>query len=188
MGRYMHCAGEPQARNYQDDDPITLEPLQDTRCLYKYSHPVTNDLYVYDGWAWLEMIVTQHAQEGSQPHHPVFRTELSPDENLNCFYSCRVDYLKYPKDQTKEKLRLLEICTSKKIQKNVRKNQYGQIVGLKINTESPVRWIQILSVQHKYAEEGSQVLDTPIRCTASIQLVICSSFADEEDIRSRVYV
>ena len=190
MGRYthVHCTGEPQARNYRDDDPITLDALADTRCLYKYIHPTTKDVYVYDGWAWLEMIVTQHAQEASQPHHPVFRMELSPDENLNCFYCCKADYCKYPEDQTEDKRRLLRICTSKKIEKNVQKDQTGQIVGLKINTESPVRWIQILSVQHKYAEEGDQVLDTPIRCTASIEFLICSSFADEDDIPSRVYI
>ena len=187
MYAHLHCALQSQAKNYNDVDPITLERLADTRCLYSYSHPNTGDVYVYDGWAWLEMVVNQHKQEGTQPHHPVFRTNLTPDDNLNCYYTCKADYDRYPADQTEHKLHLLEICTSKQITKNVRKVG-NQIVGIKLNTKSPVRWIEIVALQHKYAEEGSQVLDTPIHCTASIEFKICSSFHDEDDITSRIYI
>ena len=68
--------------NFNDVDPITLEPIKTLQVYFNVLCPTTKNIYAYDAVAWLHYIAHSN---GKWPTHPCTRLPLSPSDVWDCY-------------------------------------------------------------------------------------------------------
>ena len=77
-----------QCANYNDEDPITLEPIRNIP-LYKVffiTCPITKKFYAHDALAWATYFVSNNVKTRN---HPCTRVPLSSEEVWECFFTAK---------------------------------------------------------------------------------------------------
>lgn len=180
-------------QNYDDLDPISFTKLNSLRCLYKYIHPKTSQIYVYDAWSWLHYLVinlqmnVKHRMQNNLVH-PVFKFLLTPTQNYECYKVCKDDYETFGNsasqhDSTIDKAYLIQCCERTKIHKEKVVSANNKLIGMYMACESPLKYLDILNHFEVYPETSQG-----IKCNAQIHVRIVSAIPGEDDTFKTLYI
>lgn len=155
--------------NWEDVDPLTLEPVKDSICIWYYK--MEGKTYAYDAFAWLDWLCFT-----DDYYHPMFRVPLTHKDNHNIYEAVK-NFLNNTEKKYKEMEKLIDICESHSVNIDFVKNE--QEARLKIIPKSPVLKLNIISSTNKF----NNSLNTPIKC--SVHLVY--NFIDVYGNKSKIY-
>lgn len=144
--------------NWQDVDPLSLEPVRDLAVVWEYRQGSRR--YWYDAVEWLRWIC---AVVDNQPRrHPVFGWQLTFREHQAIYDACvRVSAADVEKE--------LRLCEEDGLTIRRVEDQFGHLCRALVHARSPLLQARVPSVRSVYAEGD---LKCVVDCTATFTALL----------------